>query len=106
MPPEDDLKKLIPDEESTQRDETIASLEDRLEKERDGRKEERFYSVLGMVILFNFVTFPEMQTWSAPMSILVLECIALLGFAKQCGVDYVVKLIDRALGDIVGRFTK
>jgi hypothetical protein len=106
MPDDDDIRKIIPDELSSKRDETIAALETRLEKERDARKEERFYSVVGMVILFNFVTFPSMQTWGAPIALLILEILLLLGFAKQCGVDYVVKLIDRTIGDVVSRTKK
>lgn len=99
---DDDISNIVR-EPATKRDDTIAALEARLEKERDARKEERFCFIVGLVIMFNFVTFPSMQTWGAPIAILALETVVLLGVAKQCGVDYVAKLIDMAAGYVFGK---
>jgi len=88
-------------EQPDAKDEQIASLEESLVKEKDARSEERFLFVLAIVILIDLMIFPSMQTWGAPVAILVLQVLLVVPLARRCGVEEAARLVDRLL-EIIG----
>ena len=83
--------------ETTKRHEQIQELQQRLSEEKDSRKQERFFGILGFLILFNVIVLTPMQTWGGPISILILELIALVLLASRMGLQEASQIIDRIL---------
>lgn len=99
--PNDDNLDLTGDlQEQTLHDRTAAKLEDALEKERDGRKEERFIWILVTTILLNVCFFMSMQSFSGPLMIGLLQLVGFVLVAKKLGMEEVVQLFDRMLSTI------
>lgn len=75
---------------------TIAELEDKLE-------EQRFFWIAIIFIIFDSLTFPTMQTWSAPLGILLIQLVILVVLAKRCGIEEVGQLLDKILNTAANR---
>lgn len=91
---------LATDSEPNPKDETIASLEGSLESLENRFYEERFIWILVSVVLVDFYVFSNMQNWSAPLVIGILELVGIVILADRCKVDTVLPLIDRITGFI------
>ena len=87
-------------QEQALHDKTTARLEDALEKERDGRKEERFIWILVTTILLNVCFFMSMQSFMGPLIIGLLQLVGFVLVAKKLGMEEVVQLFDRMLSTI------
>nr|WP_321268177.1 hypothetical protein [Alcaligenes faecalis] len=74
-----------------------ANLADELQYEKDARREERFMFVAALMVVVNAFIFMHMQTWSAPIVIGLVELILLTVYARHCGINEVVQLLDYAL---------
>jgi hypothetical protein len=74
-------------------DESAAALEARLQKETDGRNEDRFYSIAFIVILVDAIIFKDLS-WIAVVCIFLLELIVLLGLAKRLGNEHISILLE------------
>ena len=74
-------------------DESAAALELGIQREMDGRREERFYWILFATILADMAMFPHMS-WIAVICTFLLEIIALIGLAKRLGSEHVSMLLD------------
>ena len=83
--------------ETTKRDAQIQQLQQLLSKEKDSRNQERFLWILGVLIGFNVVFLTPAQSWGGPISILILELIALVLLARQMDLEEASKIIDRIL---------
>ena len=79
---------------------TAAKLQNDLEKERDGRKEERFIWILVVTILLNICFFMSMQSIMGPLIIGLLQLVGFVLAAKKLGMEEVVQLFDRMLSTI------
>ena len=75
-------------------DEEAAALEEAIESEYDSRREERFYWILALVVVFDVGSFQHLP-WMPSVLIFLLEVIGLIGMAKWLGVDTVVVLLER-----------
>ena len=53
--------------------------------------------ILALLILFNVVFLTPMQSWGGPISILILELIALVLLSRQMGLEEASQIIDRIL---------
>ena len=53
--------------------------------------------ILGFLILLNVIFLTPMQTWGGPISILILELIALVLLARRMGLQEASQIIDRIL---------
>ena len=95
--PPDDFQRLLA-EEPGPKEEQITALEQQLVKERDERKEERFYFVVGILILVDLWNFPSMETWAGPIAVLFLELILIMSLARRSGMEEAMSLIDRVVG--------
>ena len=60
----------------------------------DSRREERFYWILALVVVFDVGSFQHLP-WMPSVLIFLLEVIGLIGMAKWLGVDTVVVLLER-----------
>jgi hypothetical protein len=74
-------------------DESAAALELRLQKETDGRQEDRFYATAIGTILVDMAVFQHLP-WIGIVCIFLLELIILLGLAKRLGNEHVTILLD------------
>ncbi len=75
----------------------VQELGERLEKEKDNRKEERFIWLLVSVTLLNVFIFQNMESFLGPLIIGVFEAVALIVLAKILGLEEIVRLIDRLM---------
>jgi hypothetical protein len=75
-------------------DQSAAALEQRLQKETDGRNEDRFYAFGFGTILLDAAIFPHMPTVGI-VCIFILEIVMLIGLAKRLGNEHVTILLDR-----------
>jgi len=105
MSESDDLKNLF-QEEPNKYDEQIQALTRKLENEIDRRKEDRFFFILVGMIIFDVIVFMDMPSTGGPISILVLELIALILLARHYGIEEVKQLLDRLLGNFVSKVNK
>ena len=74
-------------------DESAAALELRLQKETDGRQEDRFYAIAFCTILVDMAVFQHLPSIGI-VCIFVLELVILLGLAKRLGNEHVTILLD------------
>ena len=74
-------------------DESAAALELRLQKETDGRQEDRFYSIAIGTVLVDMAVFQHLS-WIGIICIFLLEIVILLGLAKRLGSEHVTMLLD------------
>lgn len=74
-----------------------ANLADELQYEKDARREERFMFIAALIIVIDAFFFMHMQTWSAPIVIGLVELVLLTVYARHCGINEVVQLLDYAL---------
>jgi|GEM_PF-6557342 len=89
--PDDDGKKSA----------DLAELEKRLESERDGRKEERFYWIFAMTIMADMQAF-QWIGWPSTY-IFLLEVVALILLANHLGVDLAVDLLKGLLKKVLDK---
>jgi hypothetical protein len=75
-------------------DESAAALEARLQKELDGRQEDRFYAFFAGTILIDMAMFQHLP-WIGTICIFILEIIFLTGLAKRLGNEFVTILLSR-----------
>jgi hypothetical protein len=78
-------------------DESAAALERALQREVDSRREERFYWILGLVIVGDVAAFNVVQSWTGSVAIFLLEIILLLGLSKFLGVEHIIVPLERLL---------
>lgn len=86
--------------EEKKSDSQITELENKLEKEKDARKEERFIWILVVTILLNVCFFMSMNSFMGPVVIGILELIVFMSVAKKMGVEEVVSLLNRMISTI------
>jgi hypothetical protein len=74
-------------------DASAAALGERLQKEIDGRNEDKFYFISFGVILLDALIFKDMSS-VAIVCLFLLELIVLLGLAKRFGNEHVSILLE------------
>ena len=92
--------KNIDSVEPGSQDQQIAELEKALEREKDSRREERFFFIFLTTIIFDIVIFSVFPNWAGPFSILILQIIFLILLAKRLGMEEVQQLLSRILGRV------
>jgi hypothetical protein len=85
-------------------DEQITALEDRVQELNNDRYEERFVWILVVLMLFDALVFSNMENWTGPIVIGVIELVAIIVVADRCKVDTAAPLIDKITGAL-GRAT-
>ena len=84
----------------------ITKLEEDLSKERTARSEERFISLLVLVIILDILFFTLMPSLSGPIAILVLQLLLLVPVARMMKIDEITKLLYRAFFQVAKRKDK
>lgn len=74
-----------------------ADLERELQFEKEARREERFIFLAFIVALVDAFLFMQMENWAGPVVIGLIELVAFTVYARRCGVDEVVQLLDKLL---------
>ena len=75
----------------------ISKLSDDLEAIKRRLNDERFVFALLVMILFDAWDFHSMQTWGGPLSVLVLEVVALIVLARILGVSELTRLLEQII---------
>ena len=81
-------------------DQRIKNLEDSLVKERTRCKEIQFVWIVLLVILFDALIFPSMQSFGGPLIIGILEGIALLLVARAMGLKDVSLMLNKLIDTV------
>lgn len=84
--------------------EVVDSLQRELVEERDARREERFKWVCALIFVFDLFTFKEMQTWSAPLMIGLLQFVFVVAVGRNWGMDHIWTLTERIAEKWDGKF--
>ena len=74
-------------------DESAAALEAQLQKEVDGRQEDKFYSIAIGTVLIDMAMFQHLS-WIGIVCIFLLELVILLGLAKRYGNEHITILLN------------
>lgn len=72
-----------------------ADLEQELQGEKDARREERFIFVAFLVSLVDAFIFLNMQSWTGPVVIGLIQLVAFTVYARRSGIDEVAQILDR-----------
>lgn len=62
-------------------------LEKELATVKDGRREDRFLFVVALVVIFNVWALRDVDTWTLPVVVGIIQLFALLIFARRMGVE-------------------
>jgi len=73
-------------------DESAAALELRLQKEMDGRQEDKFWAFFIGTILLDMAMFQHLP-WIGIICVFLLELVGLLGLAKRFGNEFATILL-------------
>ena len=65
---------------------SLEALGKELQREKDGRREERFIFILVIVILLNITVLPIMSHWSGPIALLILQFLLLILLCNKDGI--------------------
>ncbi len=76
----------------------LEQVQQELNEIKDSQKEERFYWISAVIVVFDIFTFQKMSTWGAPISITVLEIIVLICLARKFGVKDIWTLTEKLIG--------
>lgn len=75
--------------------EVVDQLQRELVEERDARREERFKWVCSLIFVFDIFTFKDMETWSAPIMIGILQLLFVVAVGRNWGMDHIWTLTER-----------
>lgn len=70
-----------------QRGAAEAELEKELANEKDGRREDRFLFAVTLIVIFDIWAMRDVDTWTVPVVVGVIELFFLLIFARRMGVE-------------------
>ncbi|MEM1149312.1 MAG: hypothetical protein AAGI03_01980 [Pseudomonadota bacterium] len=85
------------DDDDEEKDRLINSLQNQLIKEQDRRAEERFAWFAALNIIADLLVFPNLSTWSAPVSIAVIQILLLIVLGRKWGVDDIWTLTEKMI---------
>lgn len=83
-------------------DESAAALELRLQKETDGRQEDRFYGIAIGTVLIDMVVFQHLSAVGI-ICIFLLEIVVLLGLAQRLGNEFITILLSHLFHKLCDR---
>ncbi|MGR3724512.1 hypothetical protein [Abyssibius alkaniclasticus] len=83
--------------------EKIDALEKSLEREQDGRREDRFVCLLIVFMLLDILLLNGAVNMSVGIIVFVLQLVFLLVVAKRMGVEQIAGILDRILNTFAKR---
>lgn len=87
-------------EQPSKKDQQIQELQDQLAYEKDARQEERFVSIVVLIIVFDIVFFSVMPSFGGPLALVLLEVLVLIPLARRMGIQEIVQILSRVLDRI------
>lgn len=102
MSESDDFLKLIAGK-STHKDLQIAKIENDLQKEKDSRKEERFYWIFGMLFIIDVFTLPNATSSMGVTVMILFELIFLICLAAWSGLDKISIILSNILSKLMDK---
>lgn len=72
----------------------------KLETEQESRREERFLWILGVVILLDIMLLKDVENWSLPLVVLVLEMVGAVFLAAKYKIGTVQEFIDKLVASL------
>lgn len=90
-------------EEPSKKDQQIEELQERLESERDARREDRFIFIGTVIILLDVVFFTVMPTFGGPLALVTLELLFLIPLAKRLGMEEIAQILSSVLHRVAGK---
>ncbi|WP_342069904.1 hypothetical protein [Yoonia algicola] len=100
------IKFGLPTSDPTRKDELIESLQNQLDDERDRRKEERFIWLVIVILMFDAFTFSNMQTWTGPIIIGLIQLIIVIVLGRRWQMDEIWTLTTKLIDKWDGKFGK
>lgn len=83
--------------ETDPRDELISSLQEQLIQANDRRGEERFAWFASLNVIADLFVFPSLTSWSAPISIAIIQILLLIVLGRKWGVDDIWTLTEKMI---------
>ncbi|PYE89049.1 hypothetical protein C7477_105152 [Phyllobacterium leguminum] len=84
--------------------EAISSLQQDLEAERNSRKEERFIWFFVLILVLDVFTFKDMETWSGPLMVGILEIILVVALGRRWSMDHIYTITELIINKWNGKF--
>ena len=85
------------DTDTDPRDELISSLQEQLIQSNDKRGEERFAWFASLNVIADLFVFPSLASWSAPISIAIIQILLLIVLGRKWGVDDIWTLTEKMI---------
>lgn len=82
----------------------LGNIQQELDGERDARKEERFIWLCAVLLLFDIFAFKDMQTWSGPVIIGLIQLVFIVAIGRKWGMDHIWTLTERLVDKWDGKF--
>lgn len=113
MPPnqqrdEDDFQFGLPSEDGDEDDSsihifanTIAQLQDELQKVKDDRNEERLYWLFAGFLPVNVIIYIALENWIPFILLFIFQLFVMLGLARKFGHEWAEQTIGSVLNFIV-----
>lgn len=91
----EDLIKLSNDQNLSNLDQDITELQEKVIAQDKENKNERFFWIIVVMILFDALCFNNAQSWGGPIIIGIIEIILLIAIAEKLEVKSIVGIVDR-----------
>lgn len=83
------------DEQSSQKDRVIDELQDQLSEKSDALLQERFVWFVVLNVMFDAFTFKDMQTWTGPLMIGLIQIIVIIALGRVWQMDPIWTLTEK-----------
>jgi hypothetical protein len=93
-----DFARLLDEVRPASADVALDEAQKQLQDERDARRGERFYWICSVILIVDTFMFKDMQTWSGPISLSVLEFIIIIALGRSLGNDQIWTLTEKIIG--------
>ncbi len=97
-----DLSKIIA-QPATLKDKQIAQIENDLQREKDARKEERFYWIFAIILTVDIFVFPNSSSIIGIFSLTIIELILLLGLAICLGLENISVILSNIIAKYLNK---
>ena len=101
-----DPEKPLLDAQPSPVEEALEATQRELVAEKDARREERFIWFAVVVVLFDALVFAQMDNWTGPVIIGLIELLILLAVGRKWGMDLIWTLTEMIIGKWDGRVGK
>jgi hypothetical protein len=94
------------DDKTSVKDEALEAVQRELLAECDARKEERFVWMCVVILLFDIFSFKDMESWSGPIIIGIIQVIFIVAVGRKWGMDHIWTITERLVDKWDGKFIK